>query len=252
MKPSRTIVLLLLFISAIVKADNHTVTFDSANAAYAKGKYEQAIRLYYSILESGQESSDLYFNLGNAYFKSNETGKAILNYERAKKLNPDDEDLATNLKMANQHIEDRIEAAPQLFLSEWKDGLSDIMSEKAWSIFVIMLICIGLALIAVYIVSRNRILRQVGFYLGSVLIILSVFSYFFARNKYNSTINNPSAIILSPSVTVNGSPSEKGTKLFILHEGVKVDITGEESGWTEIRIANGNVGWVKSGSLEQI
>src|SRR6218665_106484 len=240
MKPGRYIVLILLFISAIVKAGENTVTFDSANAAYAKGKYEQAIQLYNSILESGQESADLYFNLGNAYFKSNGNGKAILSYERAKKLAPDDEDIAVNLKMAYQRTEDKIEAAPQLFLSEWKNGLSDIMSEKEWSIFVIALICIGLAFIAVYIVSGNRILRQVGFYLGSVLIIISVFSYFLARNKYNSTINSASAIILSPSVTVNGSPSEKGTKLFILHEGVKVDVTGEENGWTEIRIANGN------------
>jgi hypothetical protein len=126
------------------------------------------------------------------------------------------------------------------------------MTEKQWSVCVILLICLGLALFIVYIISGNKILKQLGFYTGSIVLIISVFAFFLAKNKYNSTINSAAAIITSPAVTVTGSPSEKGTKLFILHEGVKVDVTGEQEGWTEVKIANGNVGWVKSSELHKI
>ena len=252
MRSGKFIVLILLFISAFAKADQLTATFDSANAAYAKGRYEDAIKLYNSIREAGQESATLYFNLGNAYYKTNSIGLAILNYERAKKLSPDDEDLNANLKMAYQKTEDRIEAAPQLFLAEWKNGIAGIMTEKEWSVCVILLICIGLALIAVYITSGNKVLKQVGFYTGSIVLIISIFAFFIAKSAYTSAVSSSSAIITSGSVTVTGSPSEKGTKLFILHEGVKVDITNEQDDWVEVKIANGNVGWIKSANLQKI
>ena len=252
MKLNRIVIVLLLFVSAFVHAGNTSATFDSANAAYAKGKYDAAIKLYESILADNRESAALYFNLGNAYFKSNSIGLAILNYERAKKLNPDDEEINENLKLANQRTEDKIEAAPQLFLSAWKNGITDLMTEKQWSLTFIALIFLGLLLIAVYIVSANRFLKQTGFFGGSFLLILSVFVFFLAKNKYNTTINSTSAIITSGAVTVTGSPSEKGTKLFILHEGVKVEVTDEENDWSEIKIVNGNVGWVKTSDLQKI
>lgn len=228
------------------------VAFDSANAAYAKGNYEKAIEQYESLVDINLVSAELYFNLGNAYYKTNNIGLAILNYERAKKLNPEDEDLTTNLKLANQKTEDKIDAAPQLFLSEWKNGIVDIYDERTWSIICILLFTISLFLIGLYIVSQSSTLKKLGFFTGVVLLIATVFTYFIAQHKYELTKYSSDAIVISSTATITGSPNEKGTKLFILHEGTKVVIMEEQTDWTEIKIANGNVGWIKSNLIAKI
>jgi tetratricopeptide (TPR) repeat protein len=240
--------IVLLLVSSFLSANaaGNNITFDSANAAYAKGNYDKAIKLYETITNTTIEASELYFNLGNAYYKTNNIGQAILNYERAKKLAPDDEDIHVNLKLANQKVEDKIDAAPQLFLTEWKNGLVDLMSEKEWSILCILVVIVSLILISIYIISNRRSLKQLGFFGGSVFILFAVVLFFIAQHKYNLTKTSSDAIITTAAVTVTGSPNEKGTKLFILHEGTKVMITQEDGDWTEIKIANGNVGWVKS------
>jgi len=244
------ILFVLLFSTA--NAIDCNAKIDSANANYAKGNYDQAIRQYATVLDQNLESSELYFNLGNAYYKTNQIGLAILNYERAKKLAPNDEDIISNLRLANQKTEDKIEAAPQLFLSEWEKGIIDMTTEKSWSYFCILSFSVSLILIALYILSTNQKLKKLGFFGGIAIGITSVIVFFIAKQKYEHTINIEEAIITSASVTVTGSPSEKGTKLFILHEGTKVVITEEGEEWTEIKIANGNVGWLKSKTISTI
>lgn len=245
-------VLFTLFICNITIANNNSIVFDSANASYAKGNFEKAIEQYESLIKSNFVSSEVYYNLGNAYFKTNNIGLAILNYEKAKKINPDDEDLITNLKLANQKTEDKIDAAPQLFLSEWKNGIINIFNEKEWSIICIVLFSISILLFGIYILSYSNALKKLGFFGGVILIVTTIFIFFIAKNKYEHTKNSADAIIISATATITGSPNEKGTKLFILHEGTKVVVTQEEAEWTEIKIANGNVGWLKSKLLQKI
>lgn len=245
-------ILLTLFVGKNTFANKELALFDSANASYAKGSFEKAIEQYEAVAKEKLSSFELYFNLGNAYYKTNSIGLSVLNYERAKKINPDDEDLITNLKLANQKTEDKIDAAPQLFLTEWKNGIVNIFSEKGWSLFCICLFAVSLILFAIYILSYRTGLKKMGFWGGSIILIFSIILFFVAQHKYELTINSSDAIITSPTATVTGSPNEKGTKLFILHEGTKVVITEEEGEWTEIKIANGNVGWVKSDFLQKI
>ncbi|MCW3071500.1 MAG: Tetratricopeptide repeat protein [Bacteroidetes bacterium] len=252
MKLNKLIALAFILCSSFSKADEPGIAFDSANSAYAAGRYEQAIKLYEQVLESNKESAALYFNLGNAYFKTDNISAAILNYERAKKLDPDDEDIDVNLKIANQKTEDKIEAAPQLFLSQWENSITGLMNEREWSLLLICLTAASLAFFALYVLSQGKGWKQLGFFGGTGLMLFSVFTFFMAQSKYNSSINSDAAIITSATVTVTGSPSEKGTRLFVLHEGTKVKITQKENEWTEIKIANGNVGWVKSASLKEI
>lgn len=252
MNLNRFILFLSFFSSFALKAENLDNAWDSANAAYARGRYEDAIKMYEQILAANKESAGLYFNLGNAYFKTNNTGAAILNYERAKKLDPDDENINANLKIATQKTEDKIEPAPQFFLSQWQNNITDLMNEKSWSLLLIICIAASLLLYSVYVISDGKALKQFGFFGGSVLLVVSVSLFFIARSKYYSTVNSNSAIITSASATVTGSPSEKGTRLFILHEGTKVNILEKEDDWTEIKIPNGNVGWLKSSALEEI
>ncbi|MEI6488692.1 MAG: tetratricopeptide repeat protein [Bacteroidota bacterium] len=243
---------LLFLFSTTLFASENTIVLDSANAAYAKGDYTKAIKLYDSVIAKGEIAPELYFNLGNAFYKLNNIGFAILNYEKAKKLSPDDEDINVNLKLANQKTEDKIEAAPQLFLTTWKNVLVNIMSEKAWSELCIFSIFLALILFAIYIFTSIRVWKQIGFFGGSFLILFSISIFFVAKHKAELTLNSGTAIITAPTVTVSGSPNEKGTKLFILHEGTKVTVTDEDGSWTEIKIVNGNVGWVPSHTISPI
>jgi tetratricopeptide (TPR) repeat protein len=246
------LMLLFTILYSFVNANTNNLLLDSANSAYSKGDYSKACKLYENIISNGEEAPEVYFNLGNAYYKTNNIALAILNYERALKLEPDNEDFSFNLKLANQKTEDKIDAAPQLFLSQWKNGLVDLMTEKRWSQLCILLICISLILFAMYITMQKRGLKQFGFFGGTTLVILSIITFFIAQHKYSITKNNSEAIITSPSITVTGSPNEKGTKLFILHAGTKVNVTQEDVSWAEIKIANGNTGWIKISELQKI
>lgn len=252
MRSDKKIILLLVFLFSISGISAQNDLFDSANSAYSKGNYKSAVKLYEDILAQGQESAELYYNLGNACYKNNDVAHAILNYERAKKLAPEDEDVLSNLKLANLKVEDKIETAPQLFLSEWKSGIISLFSERQWGVITILLFLMTLVAFLIYYVSGKKVLKQSGFLGGIILLLITILTFWMGIEKYHATVNKTEAIIVAPSVTVTGSPNEKGTALFILHEGAKVNITEESSEWTEVRIANGNVGWIRSSALEKI
>lgn len=236
----------------IVKASEGEALIDSANNSYSKTDYAKAIKLYEIILSGGNVAPELYFNLGNAYYKSNNIARAIVNYERALKMEPHNEDFKFNLKLANQRIEDKIDAAPQLFLTQWKNGLFDLISEKGWAVLCIAMFIISLLLIGLYVTAFQKGWRQFGFFGGITGVVLSVILFFVAQGKYHQLINSNEAIISAPAITVTGAPDEKGTKLFIIHEGVKVNITQDNVDWVEIKLANGNTGWIRKTQLELI
>ncbi len=246
--------LTLLFIVAGLSslAGDNELLFDSANAAYAKNDLPTAITRYEQILSNEMESPQVYFNLGNAYLKSGSVTKAIINYERAKKLAPEDEDISTNLRLANLRITDKIEALPELFLTEWKNSFLHSLSERQWSWLCVLLLVTGLALFLLYTASRRLALRQLGFWGGIVILLLSLSTFFIARHQYRLSAQRSEAIITGKEVTVMGSPDEKGTRLFILHEGTKVNVTDENGDWNEVKLSNGNVGWMKKNELELI
>ena len=254
MKSVKVFLLLLmaLFISLPLAANEKTGTFDSANVAYSKKKYDKAILLYESILKQNMESAELYYNLGNAYYQKNELAKAILNYERARKISQTDEDILTNLKLANQKTEDKLDPAPAFFLSQWKNSILKLLNEKVWSVLCILLLSFACLFLVFYFTSKHILFKQIGFYCGSLLFILAIAVFFLAMQSYNLSKNSTAAIILSPTVTVTSGPVENSKKLFILHAGCKVVINKEEGNWLEISIPNGNVGWVRHEQLEKI
>lgn len=225
--------------------------FDSGNTAYAKNDFKTAISLYDSVLKTGYESPEVYYNLGNAHFKSNNLGLAILNYEKAKKIDPENEDIQTNLDIANQRTEDKMEGS-NVFFTSVKNNFLSLFSEKQWSLLFLFLFMLSITLFVIYFLSLRPVLKQIGFFGGFFFFLLSVFLFFTAKGKRDLTANSTEAIILAGSVTVTGSPTESGTKLFILHEGAKVSINETLEGWTEIKISNGNTGWVKNSVLASI
>lgn len=225
---------------------------DSANFAYSKGNFQKASEYYEGIISLGYESPEIYFNLGNAYYKLDKIGMSVLNYERAKKISQHDEDINFNLKLANQHTLDKIESAPKLFLEEWWDNLKRMHSEKIWGIRSIVCFILFLFFLGVFITSRRLINKQFGFWLGSIFFIFSAISFSVSKSSYNNIINKNSAVILSSSAEIKNSPSNTGTKLFILHEGTKVSTSETDGEWVKVELTSEKVGWVKRSAIEFI
>ena len=223
-----------------------------ANNDYSKGDFAKAAESYEKLISEGYRSSELYFNLGNSYYKQDNIGKAILNYERAKKISPQDADIAFNLKLANQRTLDKIESAPKLFLDEWWDNLKSAHSEKTWSLRSIGCFILFLFFLGVFLTSKKIINKQFGFWLGILFFVCSAFSFSIARSSYRDITSHDTAVILSSSAEIKNAPAEIGTKLFILHEGAKVSTTETNGEWVRVKLTSDKIGWVKKSQIEFI
>jgi tetratricopeptide (TPR) repeat protein len=239
----------LLFVFQIKAQDSLLL---KGNQDYTEQKYNEAIAVYEQLLGTGVESAELYFNLGNAYYKAGKITPAILNYERAKLLAPDDADIQFNLDLANQHVVDAIDALPQVFFIRWWNNLIKSKSTDTWAMYSIVSFIVFLLLLGLYVFSSNGRLRRLGFWFGILVLAGSVFTFVFANKQKNRIENHNFAIITQPSVTVKSSPSESGTNIFLIHEGLKVQLIDQVGNWYEIRLADGNQGWLQTETLEKI
>ncbi len=223
-----------------------------ANKAYSAGSYTTAAELYNKVVMAGYESPELFYNLGNTYFKMNDYGHSILWYERAKRLDPGNEDIDFNLNVANTKISDKIEPLPELFYKRWFNGLLQLFSADTWAAIGIILFIAGLLGGVLYLASQILFLRKIGFWAAFGLLFMAFFALIFAWSNYSFTKSTVEAIVFTPTITVKSSPDDKSTDLFVVHEGTKVRLLDNINGWYEIKIANGSVGWLPSASLEKI
>jgi tetratricopeptide (TPR) repeat protein len=251
MKKKFLVILFLVFCSALI-AGEEQVIIAKANKAYTESYFANAVELYKKVIHSGYESPELYYNLGNSYFKLNEIPSAILYYEKARKLDPGNEDVNYNLAVANSKISDKIEPIPELFYKRWFRSLRELMSMDKWAKIGIITMIIALVSGFLYFVSNRMMLRKAGFWSGVCFLICALFCLFLAYQNFSILHNNKEAIILSPTVTIKSSPDEKSIDLFVLHEGTKVRVIDTIGNWFEIKIANGSVGWLPSSTVEKI
>ncbi len=226
--------------------------FAQAEKAYNGGKYDVALENYNAILEQGLVSAPLYYNMGNTYYKMKEYPKAILNYERALKLNPSNDDIKTNLEIARLAVVDKIDPIPQSFIIRWWNGLKNCFSADGWATASLLLLGFLLACLFIFLRAKRMALRKTGFFVGLLAAILLVFSVIFAFQKTDEMKHPDQAIVMSPTVTVKSSPNATSTDLFVLHEGSKVQLLDEADGWNKVKIANGSVGWLPTESMEVI
>ncbi|PKP45293.1 MAG: hypothetical protein CVT94_18455, partial [Bacteroidetes bacterium HGW-Bacteroidetes-11] len=219
---------------------------------YMAGFYGNAITIYEEILSSGFESPDLYYNLGNAYFKNEELPKAILNYERALKLNPGNEDYRFNLRFANDKLIDKIDALPELFYIIWWNSLKNKLSANNWAMLALVSFTLVFILLVAFLLSRTLLMKRTLFYTGVLLILLHILSGVLAWQTKTEAKQKQTAIVFAPNLPVKSSPDESSIDLFVIHEGLKVQIIDKIGEWNEIKIGNGSKGWVKSETLERI
>ncbi|HDP98667.1 MAG TPA: tetratricopeptide repeat protein [bacterium] len=244
----RAIACLLLLASNVI-ADHNQYLFNQASERYQQDKYDEAIAVYQEILNNGYESWQLYYNLGNCYYRIGKLGKALVNYERAYRLNPKNEDVEFNLRLANTRTVDNIVTPPLYKTIQQIKYFIDIKS-LAW--IVLSLYFVVVLLIIVKILWRN--IRAQKWLMGFVIPLAIVFVLFAAlltvRIHEQKTVEY--AILLAQKVEVLGAPTDEGTVLFILHEGVKFRVEDISGQWAKIRLADGNVGWIKQDVFEII
>ena len=242
--------ILAILFTAAVFAQSDLV--QKANEHYTKEEFQKAIDGYNQILMAGIESPEVYFNLANAYYKTKQYTLSILNYERAKLLAPDDEDIEFNLQVANQKVVDSIQDLPGIFIVRWWNALVNSQTTDTWAIISIFSFVVFLTMLGFYFFAKTSEVKRITFWSGCFLIVFTIFSYTFAAKQKSRLVNHTYAIVMQPTVTVKSSPSETGTNLFVVHEGLKVKITDKLGDWVEIRLADGNKGWLLTESVERI
>lgn len=245
-----TSLFLLLFL--LPPAAASAMTKAEVDSAYARGQYQQAIRGYESLLEHGA-SADLYYNLGNAYYRTEDITHAILNYERALLFSPGDGDIRFNLQIAQSKTIDKIVPEAEMFFVTWYYACVNLMSVDGWAWMALGTLILVIILLLVYLFSERVWLRKIGFFAGLALLALFVVSNIFAWQQQQGLLHRRGAIVMSPSAAVKSTPARNGTDLFILHEGTKVTITDDSmKGWKGIRVADGKEGWIESNGIEEI
>lgn len=242
--PNILLSILLLLISSIGFANTDLQA--KAEKAYADKNYKLAISFYESILKDGSTSYKLHYNLGNAYYKNNEIGKAIYNYELANKLQPNNKDVKTNLKIANEKTIDKIESKENFFIGAIKSGLVNSLSTNGWAWFSIFSLVGALLFAFIFFVSNKIILKRFGFFLSIISFITFITSMFLGYAALNDKQEVNFAIITNRESRIHEEPQPNSKTKFNLHEGTRVSVLETNPDWTNIKLENGNEGWVKT------
>ena len=243
---------LLLAMICFGSTSAKAVTKNNADTEYQKGNYQQAIRDYEEILKNG-ESAEIYFNLGNAYYRTDNITKAVLNYERARLLSPGDDDINFNLQFARSKTIDKITPESEMFFVTWYKSLVNFMSVDNWAKTGILCIVMALLLVLLYLFGPQLMLRKIGFFGGLAFFVIFLLSNLFAFQQKQALDNRTGAIIISPSVNIKKTPAKNSADQFVLHEGTRVDIIDKGmTDWRCIRVGDGREGWIETKAIEEI
>jgi tetratricopeptide (TPR) repeat protein len=250
----RSVILTLAFLTwgQTLSAQPPEQMFQDGNRAFQQGKFQDAIAMYEKLLSTGYQSGEVFYNLGNAYYRVGNIGRAILFYERAARLIPDDDDLRHNLQLANLLIPDRIDPAPRLFIWQWWEAakVSFSIASVTWLAYLTyLLVAVG---VAVIVLARTYTVRRIGMLAALVSgVLLIVFGTLLVA-KVAEANRADEAIVMVALATAKNSPDAKSSDAFVLHNGAKVLITDAVNEWMKVRLADGKVGWVEKGTLEVI
>ena len=242
----------VLMILMLMPLSANAITKQNADDEYAKGNYQQAIKDYQDILKTGV-SSEIYYNLGNAYYRTDNITQALLAYERALQLSPGDNDIRFNLQYARSKTIDKITPETEMFFVTWYHSLVNFTSVDRWANTAIFSIVMALLLILVFLFAPQMWARKSGFYGSAAFLLLFAFANLFAFQQKHELETKQGAIVIAPTVNVKKTPAASGTDVFVIHEGTRVDITDRGmKQWRGIKLADGREGWLKTSQIEEI
>jgi tetratricopeptide (TPR) repeat protein len=232
--------------------DSAIVYMQQANEAYQSSRFDDAVALYSKVVDLQFESATLHYNLGNAYFKSGDPARALLWYERARRLDPNNEDIAHNISFVQQKLIDKIEVLPELFFVKWWNACSSLLTCNQWATLSIIACSLFVLCLLLILLLRISWVRSTSIFIAVVAIFFTIFSIIFAKKETSRYLQHPEGIIMRQVVNVKSTPNEKGSDLFVIHTGLKVGITDKLNEWVEIRLPNGEKGWIPVEYVEEI
>ncbi|GAA4279431.1 tetratricopeptide repeat protein [Aquimarina mytili] len=227
-------------------------TFQRAGSLYNQEKYQEAIDTYRSILDSGQESAALYYNLGNAHYKVSNIGPSIYYYEKALELAPNDEDIKNNLAFAQNATIDAIDVIPEGFVSRTIKGFTNMFSYDNWAWISVLCVVLFVILFILYYTADTSSRKRLFFVSSWLLLFVGILGVVFAFNQYNTLKNDQFAIIFSQEAVVKSEPNLRSEEVFELHEGTKVKVTETVNNWKKIKLADGKIGWIPAEDLKEL
>ena len=252
MKRTHFKILIIVLCMLVQPLTGLAVTKQHADDSYHQGNYQQAISDYKSLLDKGV-SPALYYNLGNAYYRSDSLSKAILCYERAYRLSPSDKDIRFNLQFARSKTIDKIAPEDDNFFTLVYQSVVNFANVDTWAVVGIGSIVIALVLMLCYLFASPLWLRKTGFFGSVAFLLLFVFSTLFAWQQKYWFDNSRGAIVMSPAIGVKSAPEDKTPDAYVIHEGTRVNILDDGiKGWKQIQLGDGREGWIKSGVIEMI
>ncbi|MBN2134857.1 MAG: SH3 domain-containing protein [Acidobacteria bacterium] len=233
-------------IQGLAETDNPSARklFDEAGEYYRLGKWDYAAANYIKIIKSGIENHIIFYNLGNCYFRMKKIGPAMLAWEKALKLNPGDIQIEQNIAFASRMIADKFEEPERHFLAALFSGIVSLFSVNGWFIITIIFTWLGGTAFFIFQTTSKRVLKRVVMYLVIVFILFIFTTGILTYISYNKIESENYGIILAPSVQVRSGPGNNNPVLFVLHEGVKVNVESEQGEWTRISVPNGFNGWI--------
>lgn len=240
----------LLPMSALGKEQGNTL-FNRANTLYAKAQYQEALNSYQKIIAAGEHSAAVYFNMGNACYKLGDLPSALLYYERAHQLSPNDEDINANIRLSNSKTRDKIEELPEFFISRWWTSVFLSFSANWFAVFSVLLLVTGSVFLIIYFFAHRVALKKSSFFVAVTCFVFGLCTVFILTQQL-SYFKQKHGIIFNSPVYVKSSPAGNARDLLLLHEGVKVTILEKNREWLRVRLANGNEGWIRSADLKEI
>lgn len=246
------IILLMIFISlSIAKADVKS-EMQKGNVYYKNNQYQLAIDKYDKLIKQGYQGTSLYYNLGNAHYRLGNVGYAILYYEKALKLSPNDEDVKHNLELARINIKDKVETLPPFFIFNIWESVLASLSVSGWTVFVYIVFILLLLCVIAYFFSRTSTQQRISFFSGVGVFAVLILAIILLAVKMNKEFNIKDGIIVSNVVNVKSSPDNSSKDEFIVHEGLKIRLEDKVDNWVKIRLADGKLGWIPEENLKQI
>ena len=248
----KKILFLLLMIANSVTAQNVDRLFTTANELYKNGAFEKSIEKYKEIEALDTVSSELFLNLGNAYYKLNKVGPTIFYYEKALKLNPLNADVRNNLVFAKRLALDNIEEVPKTIFQRFNKNYLQKLSYNEWAIVTVVFSFIASILFLFFYFAQTPVRKRTYFSTSSISFIIFIFTIFITYNQYHQSKKNKEAIVFAEKTEVRNAPTLNSEEIFTLHEGTKVIVLDAVDNWKKIKLADGKSGWIIAEEIKEL
>ncbi len=240
----KNIIILFIFFTCLFAKGQSERDFTKATEAYNEGDFNKAIEYYNAILEDGQHSAALYFNLGNSYYKLNEIASSIYYYEKALLLKPNDPEILNNLGYAQNMALDAIDTVPETGLSKIYKMATNRLSFDQWAYVGVFFMFLFVVLYILFYYFQYSSRKRWSFIGSFIALFIAVVALVFAYVQYNDFKKDQPAIVFADEVGIHSEPNTKSEEVFVLHAGTKVNVLDELDDWKKIRIADGKTGWI--------